>query len=184
MFAARSSRPGTVPPGAPAPPSFAPENVVSARPHRLLHTLEVATVGLPFCAFKLIMGRLLLRFEHAHAAGVALLVLGAIDVGLNLVNLLFTLGGQPGRIGVCTFQQLVALRRPADGAWREFGLSLDALFSFALVACMVGLGLLRRLAPGELALWNLAVVLNVLGAGVGRFAESLIALRDEPAPRP
>ncbi len=157
---------------------------MSARPHRLLHSLEVATVGLPFCAFKLLMGRLLLRFEPAHGAGIALLVLGAFDLLLNLANLLFTLGGQPGRIGVCTFQQFVALRRPADGAWREFGLSLDALFSFVLVACMVGLGLLRQLAPGELALWNLAVVLNVLGAGIGRFAESLIALRDDPAQLP
>jgi len=54
----------------------------------------------------------------------------------------------------------------------DFGNSMDVLLSFSLVAYMVGAGGLRRLEPGLLSIWNLAVVFNVLGAGLGRFTES------------
>lgn len=45
--------------------------------------------------------------------------------------------------------------------------------SFALVAIVVGLGLLAHLPRWALILWNMSVVLNVLGAGIGRLVTAL-----------
>ena len=43
---------------------------------------------------------------------------------------------------------------------------------FALVALMIGAGRLRSMPAGRLAVWNACVILNVLGAGLGRFGDS------------
>ena len=49
--------------------------------------------------------------------------------------------------------------------------------SVTLVASMIGFGLLGRLSRADLGAWNVSVVLNVLGAGLGRLAETLLAPR-------
>lgn len=38
---------------------------------------------------------------------------------------------------------------------------------------MVGGGGLARLSPGEMVVWQVCVILNVLGAGLGRVAASV-----------
>ena len=53
------------------------------------------------------------------------------------------------------------------------------LISFSLVAYMVGAGRLKLLPPGLLTFWNAAVILNVLGAGLGRFGESVRNLSED-----
>ena len=55
------------------------------------------------------------------------------------------------------------------------------MLSFTLVAAMIGLGLLMRLRPADLGIWNVSVVFNVLGAGLGRLAETVIGLRADRA---
>ena len=147
--------------------------------HRLLHLLEIATVGVPFCVFKLLTGWLLLTVPAWRLVGGALLALGALDLALNAVGFVLTLAGRGGRLGVCTFQQAMAMARPGQRAWSEFGLSLDAMLAFTLVALMIGLGLLQRLPPRASHAWSTAVVLSVLGAGIGRLAESLAELRED-----
>jgi hypothetical protein len=141
-------------------------------------TLEVLTVGLPFCVFKFAAGAALLGDGGlAAAAGRALVALGAVDVLFNLANLGGLLAVRRRVFDAC-FLSLAAHRlRPAvrrsSWALRDLGNSFDVLLSFSLVAYMVGAGRLGGLPPRILSWWNVAVVCNVLGAGLGRLAESL-----------
>lgn len=143
---------------------------------QLIHLLEIVTVGFPFCAFKALTGRILIGTTGWEAVGIALVALAVADLALNLGSLVLTLLGRTSPLGVCTFQLAVALARSGHEGWRQVGLSLDAMLSFTLVAFVVGGNLIARLPGGAAALWSASVVLNVLGAGVGRLAESLWAL--------
>lgn len=140
--------------------------------------LEVLTVGLPFCGFKVLAGLSL----AGSAAAWALKPLGAFLVGLGILDGLINganLAGLlvQGRRPMAECSLAFALRpfggpsRPAE-KWRDLGNSLDVLLSFALVALMIGAGRLRSLPPGRLTAWNACVILNVLGAGLGRFGDS------------
>ena len=134
----------------------------------LLALLELVTVGLPFCAFKILTGVIAVQWSPA---GYALIALGIIDLVLNTVNLI-ALVALRRRIGSVCLVELV-LRRFARRA--EVGLAIDVFVSFALVALVVGLGWIALIPAAVLPLWNLAVVLNVLGAGVGRLFSALSA---------
>jgi hypothetical protein len=153
---------------------------------RRLELLEVLTVGLPFCGFKVLTG---LAFAASDAPAVrplaaALIALGALDAAINAANLagLALAGGRPTDACVLALATR-PLRKPprSPQAWRDFGNSLDVLLSFALVALMIGGGRLRGMPAGRLAVWNACVILNVLGAGLGRFGESLRNLSRAPA---
>jgi len=120
-------------------------------------------VGLPFCAFKILTGLTLGR------AGWALIALGVLDLVINVVNLVALLFNRPRVLGVCLIA--ILLGRPRE----DLGTSIDMLLSFALVALMIGFGWLAVLDPTELAVWNISVILNVLGAGFGRLFLSLRA---------
>jgi hypothetical protein len=150
--------------------------MTSAR-RRLLALLEIATVGFPFCAFKILFGGVLTQVPGWAVAGWAMTALGVVDTLLNAVGFVTKAAGGESRFGVCSFQQLVVVLRSDHDTWRELGLSLDAMVSFTVVALMIALHLLPRLSPGGLAVWNASVVCNVLGAGAGRLAASLQALR-------
>ena len=142
-------------------------------PRRLLSLLAVVTLGFPFGIFKVLCGRALLASRTGAVVGWPLVALGALDLLLNLISIPPLVSGRPARLGVC-FLEHVAVRLAArTPAWREFGLALDAMISFALVAAMITLGLLARLSPLETRVWSACVVLNVLGAGLGRLATSV-----------
>ena len=143
-----------------------------------IETLEVLSVGLPFCVFKIAAGAAFRSGGGALAgAGPALLALGAVDLlfnGANFVGLVLI----RRRVLDACFLSFAARRfhgpmRKSPRTLQDFGNSLDVLISFTLVAYMVGAGRLRILPPRLLAYWNAAVVLNVLGAGLGRFTESV-----------
>lgn len=124
-----------------------------------LAAAEIAVVGLPFCAFKLLAG--LIALEGFAPAGYLLLALGAADAGLNTANLIALIARRRRVAAVCLAELLLS-RRP------QLALALDVLISFSLVAIVVGAGWLARLPAWGLAAWNVAVILNVVGAGVGR----------------
>ena len=143
-----------------------------------LECLEVLSIGLPFCVFKIASG-----VAFGGAFGLFLIALGAVDLLINAAN----------------FAGLVLIRRRVHDAcllsfaarlcgaparkprWtlQDFGNSLDVLVSFSLVAYMVGAGKLGALPPRLLMFWNWAVVLNVLGAGLGRLGESFRNLSED-----
>ncbi|HEY4057943.1 MAG TPA: hypothetical protein VGM39_15115 [Kofleriaceae bacterium] len=136
----------------------------------LLPSAEILTVGMPFCVFKLLTGLIALRSPALAPLGYALLALGSVDLLLNVANL-FALLATGKRIGAVCLTD-VLLRRLASGD-SELGLAVDVFLSFGLVAIVIGFGLILRIPTWAVPIWNIAVVLNVLGAGVGRVFEAL-----------
>ena len=149
---------------------------MTAVPRPAQEAFEVVTTGLPFCAFKLIVGALLFR-DGPVAAGVLLLALGVLDLGFNVVNLLTLLIRRRRVVSACTLSMVTQRLRffassPNDFV-QDLGNAIDVLLSFCLVAAVVGLGKIGSLPDLHLQVWNLAVVLNVLGAGISRVSASV-----------
>lgn len=149
-----------------------------------MELFEVLTVGLPFCGFKILTGFSLAASAPLQTLGTALVVLGVFDGAINSVNLFGLIASGRRPIAACSLA--LATRpwsRPSGSRrkWADLGNSLDVLLSFALVALMIGYGRLASLPSGQLAVWNACVILNVLGAGLGRFSDSLRDLRRDAA---
>lgn len=153
-----------------------------------LESLEVVSVGFPFCVFKLAAGAVFRARGGVWAlAGEALIALGAVDLIINAANFAGLVLIRRRVLDAC-FLSFAA--RSVSGAARrsrwtlqDFGNSLDVLISFALVAYMVGAGRLKELGSPMSVYWDAAVVLNVLGAGLLRFTESVRNLTEDAEPR-
>lgn len=134
---------------------------------------EIITVGLPFCAFKIIAGLGLNQMW--------LTIWGALDLAINSTNLLSLLVRRKRLLDACLLSLVVrAVKKPVreeKSEWQDLGNSADVLLSFALVAFMLGGGFLGALAPAQLKIWNISVILNVLGAGSFRLSASIASLR-------
>jgi hypothetical protein len=141
---------------------------------------EVVTIGLPFCVFKALVGALLLRRGHTLGGGL-LLALGSLDTLVNSVNFLALLAVGRRLWSPCSLSLLTErsglFSTFSNDYLRDLGTSLDVLLSFTLVAAMVGFGLLGSLPAAELTVWNAAVVLNVLGAGLSRVGATVRSAR-------
>lgn len=134
---------------------------------------EIITVGYPFCAFKILAGL---------ALGQTWLVFwGVLDTAINTANLIALLFRRHVTTETCLLSLIVrTLKKPSHDekpVWRELGNSLDALLSFVIVAAMLGGGFLKLLTAAQLLIWNISVILNVLGAGTSRLSGSVAALR-------
>ena len=154
-----------------------------------LESLEVLSVGLPFCVFKIAAGFIFRPLGGVRAiVGTALLALGAIDVLINAANFAGLVLIRRRVLDACFLSFAARLFGAPAGKSRwtlqDFGNSLDVLISFSLVAYMVGAGRLKLLSPELLTIWNVAVVFNVLGAGLARFTESVRNLSENDAVRP
>src|SRR5512136_576967 len=73
---------------------------------------QALTIGLPFCAFKLLFGLLCWRMGQLDQASLALFYLGGlvvawalIDLIMNLARIVFHLAGQPSPIEYCIIAQ-------------------------------------------------------------------------------
>lgn len=131
---------------------------------KLQRVVEIVTVGLPFCAFKVLCG----TATNVHSPlGWTLVAWGLIDTVLNTINL-FALGRPV--FGICA-THLVATR--ASPRYADVGVAIDVFLSFVLVALMIAANGLGELSPFERGIWNVSVILNVLGAGIGRLTASL-----------
>ncbi|AFM12507.1 hypothetical protein [Turneriella parva] len=136
-------------------------------------SFEIITVGLPFCAFKILAGIAL--------GQVWLTFWGALDLVINVANLLALVISRHRATDACVLSLVVrTLKKPTSNEkplWQELGNSIDVLLSFAIVAFMLGGGFLKLLAPAQLTLWNISVILNVLGAGSIRLSQSLTNMK-------
>lgn len=134
---------------------------------------EILTVGFPFCAFKLIAGFSLAQ-HWLTAWGIA-------DTLINATNLLWLLTVRRRATEVCLLSLLMRLGRRGAAEqlshWRDLGAAGDMFFSFVIVAFMLGGGFLTSLPAWHLKVWNLSVILNVLGAGSMRLRDSITSLR-------
>ncbi len=148
-----------------------------------MELVEVVVIGLPFCAFKILTGLSLLASSAPSPLKLlafALIGLGAVDALINGVNFAGYLLSRRRMMDAC-FLSLATrpFRRPQrpHRHWQDLGNSLDVLLSFSLVAAMIGYGRLKSMPADQLAVWNACVILNVLGAGLSRFSESLRNLK-------
>lgn len=140
---------------------------------RVLVIVEALTVGLPFGAFKTLAGiSVWTHWPALRPLGIALFALAGLDALLNLLNVAAV--GLNGRrwLPVCTFQVITLRVRPSHRS-AEIGTALDVLVSFLLLAAMIALGFLGDLTPFQKQVWDVAVILNVLGAGALRFADAV-----------
>jgi hypothetical protein len=136
---------------------------------RLASLAEVLTVGLPFCAFKLLAGLRMSAHPALAIPGALAIALAGIDGALNLVNGLALAGAGRRPLPICVLHGLLSSR----GAPGEVGLAVDMMLAFGLVAGLIAFGQPAEFSPGERSLWSLAVVLNVPGAGGLRLAKAV-----------
>jgi hypothetical protein len=138
-----------------------------------MQSLEILTIGLPFCAFKIVTG----LFFHQYW----LVALGALDLFINAINFLALVFLKRRVLDACSLSFLVRLiKKPVIGMkpkWQDLGNSIDVLLSFSLVAIVIGGGFIKQLPADHLSLWNLAVILNVFGAGSSRLTASIKNLK-------
>ena len=134
-----------------------------------MHILEIITIGLPFCAFKCLTG---LYYGQYWLVG-----LGIVDLIFNFINLLSVIYLRKRVLDACFISFMVRLiKNPhsdVKSLWQDLGNSTDVLLSFILVAMVLASGAINHLPADHLQLWNIAVILNVLGAGSGRLTTSL-----------
>lgn len=152
-----------------------------------LESLEVISVGFPFCVFKLAVGSAFRARGGAWTlAGEALIALGAADLVFNAANFAGLVLIRRRVLDACFLsfaaRSLSGTARRERWTLQDFGNSLDVMISFALVAYMIGAGRLKELSPAAMGYWNAAVVLNVLGAGLMRFTESVRNLTEQVEP--
>jgi len=151
-----------------------------------MQILEVVTVGLPFCVFKILAGlRAMERFPDWWLLAGALVVLGVLDLLINLVNLGSLLIFKRRTLDACVFAAAARLFKPPaspDWTWQDLGNSLDVLLAMSIVAVMIGTRAFSSFPSGQLALWNTCVILDVLGAGLSRFGSSLKRISSGPPP--
>ena len=140
----------------------------------IMNFIEIVTIGLPFCAFKIVTG-LFLNQDW-------LMALGIIDLGINLTNLIALPILKIRLFDSCLLSFLTRLlKKPtllAKAKWQDLGNSLDVLLSFSLVAYMIGVGFIKDLPKDYLSLWNISVILNVFGAGFSRLEISIRNLKN------
>ena len=139
-----------------------------------MNFLEIMTIGLPFCAVKIVTG--LFLNQHWLSA------LGVIDLGINLTNSVCLLFLKRRVFDACLLSFLTRLlKKPTQLAkpkWQDLGNSMDVLLSFSLVAYMIGGGFIKDLPMDYLSIWNISVILNVFGAGFGRLEISIRNLKN------
>ena len=140
----------------------------------IMNFLEIITIGLPFCAFKIVTGLFLNQTW--------LTVLGIIDLAINLTNSVSLLIWNKRAMDACLLSFVTRLaKKPSQMAkekWQDLGNSLDVLLSFTLVAYMIGGGFIKDLPADYLSTWNISVILNVFGAGFSRLEISIRNLKN------
>jgi hypothetical protein len=138
-----------------------------------MELIEILTIGIPFCAFKILSG---LLWDQLWLTS-----LGVIDLIINMINLIFLIVTKKRMMDACLLSLVVRkLKRPSPqrkSMWEYFGNSLDVFLSFSIVAWMIGGQYLKLLPAEHMTIWNLAVILNVFGAGYGRVMNSISNLR-------
>jgi hypothetical protein len=124
--------------------------------------LEVLTIGIPFCVFKILTG---LFYGQQW-----LVALGVLDAAINLVNMIGIIFFKRRLLSACLLSLIVSSFKRH---WEDLGNSLDVALAFCLVALMIAYGNLGKLPQNHLTYWNISVVFNVLGAGLSRITSSI-----------
>ena len=135
----------------------------------LRRLVDVVLTGVPFAIYKAGTGSVLLPLGYP-ILGTLFMIWGVVDLLMNLINLWL-----PEKVACCSLAGFGRLFSRKPGDWNERMLALDMFFSFTIVAAMLWFGGLALLDPRLGKVWDLAVVLNVMGAGATRVYESMRA---------
>jgi len=117
------------------------------------------TIGIPFCAFKLIFGISAVRVGTPGfpAFGWLVIAWACTDLAMNIGRSVYDLAGRIAPFEYCTIAQVGrVLGRPM------VFLALDTFLSFAIICIMLWSGWITRLSPGEAYLWYGATTLNLI----------------------
>jgi len=128
---------------------------------------QALTIGLPFCVFKLLFGRLALIAASEQSGSLPSLLLwmfgwmiaawAAADLLMNLGRVYFQLAGRSSPIEYCTIAQAGRIfHRP-----RLF-LAVDTMLSFSIICLALWSGWIARLSQFESYLWYSATTLNLI----------------------
>jgi len=126
-----------------------------------------ATVGVPFAAYKLLFGVLIIRDVLSQGSylqtvlGLGVIAWSLIDLSMNLARMLFYLVGRDSPIEYCTLAQ----------AGRMFNsprifLALDTLLSFSIISFVLWSGWIGNLRPLESYIWYAATTLNLISVSL------------------
>ena len=132
---------------------------------RLRKLWLVFLTGIPFAIYKFGFGWYIYHHEYENL-GIVAMIWGVVDFSLNLLSLFF-----PRWIKHCLLSN-VGSRFDAgasdrdDRHWESVFLGLDTLAAFAIVSGMIWFGALPLSPKGMEVTWNVAVVANLLGAGL------------------
>jgi hypothetical protein len=139
----------------------------------IMNCLEVLTIGLPFCGFKIVAGILFNQYW--------LIALGIIDLLINASNLLSLIFLKRRLFDACFLSYIVRLLKKPNlnvlTKWQDLGNSIDVLLSFTIVGYVIGGGFISKLPASHLMIWNISVILNVFGAGYSRLEASIRNLK-------
>ena len=127
-------------------------------------SFQALTIGLPFCAFKMLFGLLCWRAGGGAQASSPLSVLGvmimawaAIDFLMNLARIFFQLAGRDSPIEYCIIAQAGRLMgRP------KLFLAVDTLASFSIISIVLWSGWISHLSWLEARIWIAATILNLI----------------------
>jgi len=138
------------------------------------------TIGMPFCAFKLLFG------IHAVQTGLqengTILLFGCVVVVWAVADLLMNAARStldifhlPARFEYCTIAQL----------GRIFGmpllfLAVDTLLAFSIICIMLWSGWIARLSPAESVLWYIATTLNLISLSIVSIYNEIRRVRPIP----
>lgn len=121
------------------------------------------TIGIPFCAFKLVFGLSALRAgtDVLAAFGWIVMAWACADLAMNIGRSVYDLAGRTAPFEYCTIAQVGRmLGRPM------VFLALDTLLSFAIICLMLWSGWIARLPEVETFVWYAATTLNLISLSV------------------
>ncbi len=121
-----------------------------------LRIFDIITIGIPFGIFKITTG---IYYEFFP-----LIIWGVLDLVINFVNLLIYTVFKRKHMASCLLA-ILGKKIKNKPTYEDLGESLDVLFSFSIVALVIGSGAIKEYSPNMELFWNISVILNVLGAG-------------------
>ena len=124
---------------------------------------QALTIGLPFCAFKILFGLLCWRLAGAPATfilaafGGLVMAWASIDLFMNLARIAFHLAGRASPIEYCIIAQAGRLiGRP------QLFLAIDTLASFSIICIVLWSGWISHLSWAESRIWIAATTLDLV----------------------
>ncbi len=121
---------------------------------------QALTIGVPFCAFKLLFGLMSIRFGLL-TLGYTVILWASADLFMNLMRVFYDLAGRESPVEYCTIAQVGRI----FGRPRLF-LALDTFLSFSIICLALWSGWIKLLSSWESYLWYAATTLNLISISI------------------